>query len=110
MPKISTRQQDYKKRLMAQRHWLDAYQRAGDQFLAGRLESVFKILETPEDVALHNDMIREINMLLMHDKQMRQWFILRLAGAILKGPGDLLKCAAGWIRLAANKGVPDGQS
>ena len=101
-----SQQQEYKNRLMAKRAWLEAYQRAGDKFLAGRLESVFKVLETPEDIALHNDMIREINMLLMHDKTDRQWFILRLAGAILKGPGDFMKVAAGWLRLAAQKGVP----
>jgi len=106
MHRKTTQQADYKQRQMAQRSWLEAYQRAGDKFLAGRLECVFKELETAEDIALHNDMIREINMLLMHDKQMRQWFILRFAGAILKGPGDLLKVAAGWIRLAAQKGVP----
>lgn len=38
----------------------EGYQRAGENFLAYRLELVFKILKTPEDVALHNDVVKEI--------------------------------------------------
>ena len=100
-----SQQQDYKNRLMAKRAWLEAYQRAGDKFLAGRLESVFKVLETPEDIALHNDMVREINMLLMHEKSSRQWFILRISGVLLHSTGDFYRKVAANLRLAAQKGV-----
>ena len=89
------------------RQRLEAYQRAGDRFLAGQLEFVFRELKTDEDVALHNYMIREINTLLEESKPMKQWFILRISGQILNGTGTFIVKAAGWLRLAAQKGVPN---
>ena len=38
----------------------DAYQRAGTGFLAHRIEGMFRVLKTPEDVALHNSIQREV--------------------------------------------------
>ena len=70
-----TQQAGYKKRQMNQRFYLEAYQRAGDRFLAARLECVFKVLETPEDIALHKrhgqrdqcvDDAREVNKTVVY--------------------------------------------
>ena len=88
------------------RQRLEAYQRAGDKYLAGQLGFIFKILETDDDVAMHNYMIREINTLLEDNRPTKQWFILRVAGQILNGTGTFIVKAAGWLRLAAQKGVP----
>ena len=101
-----SQQANYKRRQQNQRFYLEAYQRAGDRFLAARLECVFKVLETPEDIALHNDMVREINALMMHEKSTKQWFILRVAGVILTRSGDFYRMVASNLRLAAQKGVP----
>lgn len=38
----------------------DAYRRAGNDFLARRIEGMFRVLKTPEDVALHNSIQKEI--------------------------------------------------
>ena len=100
-----TQQAGYKKRQMNQRFYLEAYQRAGDRFLAARLECVFKVLETPEDIALHNDMVKEISALLMHEKYTKQWFIHRVAGVILHKTGDFYRMVASNLRLAAQKGI-----
>jgi len=42
----------------------DAYRRAGNDFLAQRLEGLFRVLKTPEDVALHNSIQEEVMKLV----------------------------------------------
>lgn len=39
---------------------IQSYQRAGESFLAYKLESVFKQIKTDEDRILHNEIVREI--------------------------------------------------
>ena len=41
-----------------------AYQMAGNDFLALKLERVFREIKTDEDRILHNDMVRELNNLI----------------------------------------------
>lgn len=43
---------------------IHGYARAGDDFLAHKLRKVFTLLKTPEDMALHNDMIRDIQSMI----------------------------------------------
>jgi hypothetical protein len=37
-----------------------AYGRAGSDFLANRLEGMFREIKTPEDIALHNVILKEV--------------------------------------------------
>lgn len=46
-----------------------AYGRAGNGFLAFKLEGMFRHLETPEDIALHNVIQREVMLMMGDDKQ-----------------------------------------
>lgn len=43
------------------------YSQAGEEFLAGKLRKIFSELSTPEDVALHNDMLRDIQTVVGGD-------------------------------------------
>lgn len=42
----------------------DAYNNAGSEFLAYRLTQVFAKIETQNDIALHNDVMREIDLMV----------------------------------------------
>ncbi len=53
---------DKKKRLIM------GYQGAGIGFLADRLERLFARIETPEDIALHNDIAKEIATMVANEK------------------------------------------
>ena len=44
-----------------------AYGRAGQGFLAFRLEGMFRQLKTPEDIALHNAIQREVMLMVGKD-------------------------------------------
>lgn len=77
-----------------------SYQKAGEDFLAYRMEKLFVRIETPEDIALHNDILFEVlQMIQGGEKQFfkgmaeavlypkvnkRKRFLLRLAGQILR--------------------------
>lgn len=41
----------------------NAYNNAGREFLAYRLTYVFKQVETPEDIALHNNVMTELDVM-----------------------------------------------
>jgi len=43
-----------------------AYRRAGEDFLATRLEGMFREIKTPDDIALHNVILKEV-MLMIDD-------------------------------------------
>lgn len=45
-----------------------AYASAGNSFLAYRLEGMFRQLKTPEDVALHNAIQREVMLMIGKEK------------------------------------------
>lgn len=51
------------------------YQSAGRDFLAYRLQRLFFHIQTPDDIALHNDVLEEVMVLIEHDpKSFFQWF------------------------------------
>ena len=79
-----------------------SYRTAGAGFLAYRLEKLFRKIETPEDTALHNDMLKEVlqmingeekgffesiaELLIYKDKQpetRRKRFLFRVADMVL---------------------------
>ncbi len=43
---------------------IQGYTQAGDDFLAHKLRKVFMLLTTPDEVAEHNDMIRDIQIMV----------------------------------------------
>ena len=45
----------------------NSYYRAGEDFLAFRLEKMFRVIRTEADIALHNDMLSEV-LLMIDDK------------------------------------------
>lgn len=51
-----------------------AYGRAGNSFLAYRLEGMFRQLKTPEDVALHNSIQREVMLMIGNEKMEKDSF------------------------------------
>ncbi len=59
------------------------YRRAGSDFLANRLEGMFRILETPEDVALHNVVMEEVLEMVGSEKINANRFFKVLAHNIL---------------------------
>ena len=62
----------------------DAYQRAGTGFLAHRIEGMFRVLKTPEDIALHNAIQREVMAIITDDPKMLETFYKRIAGKMLE--------------------------
>lgn len=68
------------------------YRNAGQNFLAYRLEHVFKELATPADIALHNDVIAEVmhmarkEAMTPHEARTRELHLVRqIAHLILYG-------------------------
>ena len=43
---------------------IKAYTQAGEEFVADRLKKVFCEIENQNDIALHNDMVREIQVMI----------------------------------------------
>lgn len=64
-----------------------AYRRAGEDFLAYRLEKMFRKIETPADIALHNDVLAEA-MLIIDDNP--KVFFQTLAHKMLLAEGKTL--------------------
>ena len=51
------------------------YQSAGRDFLAYRLQRLFLHIQSPEDIALHNDVLEEVMTLIEHNpRSFFQWF------------------------------------
>jgi len=57
-----------------------SYQRAGSSFLAYKLERIFTRMETPEDVALHNDILKDVLSMVQGEETK---FFMDMAEAIL---------------------------
>lgn len=51
-----------------------AYRSAGAEFLAYRLEKVFAKIETDADIALHNDIVAEIALIVTGEETVRGFF------------------------------------
>jgi hypothetical protein len=84
-----------------------AYQQAGHGFLAYRLEKCFRLLKTPEDIALHNDMVEEIFEMLGTESK---WIELmnKMAGSVYESPYEspkrkMFKRFSQWIITIASK-------
>lgn len=61
-----------------------AYARAGHDFLAQDLECMFRVIKTPEDIALHNVIQAKIFKMIGEDMKDANKFYRLLAGKLLK--------------------------
>lgn len=50
------------------------YRLAGNDFLASDLECIFRDLQTPEDIALHNHMVKKVVKMIGQDKLKATYF------------------------------------
>ena len=62
---------------------IEGYSRAGNDFLADRLEGLFRLLKSPEDIALHNAIVQEVLRMVGLDKGKANRFYRLMAGRIL---------------------------
>ena len=62
----------------------EGYSRAGNDFLADRLEGLFRLLKSPEDIALHNAIVEEVLRMVGHDKGKANRFYRLMARGILE--------------------------
>jgi len=73
-----------------------------DEFLAENLKKVFSVLETQEQVALHNDMVRQIQDIV--EPQYIRDFLKTVSRYLKNRPKDYLRGIASTIRQYAMKG------
>jgi len=83
-----------------------AYQSAGQDFLAYRLEKLFVRIETPADIALHNDILAEVLQIIAGEEK---GFFKDMAGIILYVGDDrekrfLFRVAGKILQLGIKKG------
>ena len=60
-----------------------AYSRAGSDFLASDLEYMFRVIKTPEDIAMHNVIQAKIFKMIGQDKAQVNRFYRMLAHKLL---------------------------
>ena len=75
-----------------------------DEFMAYQLKKVFSVLNTPEDVALHNDMVEQIQTMIDDT----DGFLKAVARLIKKGPKDFLINLSKLIKNYSLKGIESG--
>jgi len=77
-----------------------SYSKAGPDFLAYKMEKMFTRIETPEQMALHNDILADV--LAMLDEGEKEGFFRKLAEKILypKQVRDIYKKKRLLFRLA----------
>lgn len=84
------------------------YQALGNKYLAYRLQKLFKRLDTPADVALHNDIADEIAIMIGEDKSNIKLFLDGIADIIVtREPPKktfLRKVASYILQIAVKKG------
>jgi len=61
-----------------------AYARAGQDFLSGDLECMFRVIKTPEDIALHNVIQAKIFKMIGQDIEEANMFYRLLAHKLLE--------------------------
>lgn len=61
-----------------------AYRRAGNDFLAEDLECMFRVIKTPEDIALHNVIQKKVFKMIGQDKADANLFYRRLSRRLLE--------------------------
>lgn len=62
----------------------DCYRRAGIEFLAVKLMGMFRVIRTEQDMARHNEILRDV-LTMMGDEENRKTIYGQIAGAILIG-------------------------
>lgn len=81
--------------MMDGKELLAAYERAGNDFLASRLEGSWRLLKTPEDVALHNVIVKEVIAMVTGKDNVNKFYRLMARGLIDKqAKRSFLKIAA----------------
>ncbi len=81
--------------MMDGKELLASYERAGNDFLASRLEGAFRLLKTPEDVALHNVIVKEVLVMVTGKEQVNRFYRLMARGLLEKqAKRSFLKIAA----------------
>ena len=60
------------------------YRLAGNDFLASDLECIFRDLQTPEDIALHNHMVKKVVKMIGQDQQKATYFYRALSHRLLR--------------------------
>lgn len=60
------------------------YEAAGNDLLADRLVGMFRVLESPEDVALHNAVTREVMEMVGPDKTIATMFYRLIAKGVFE--------------------------
>jgi hypothetical protein len=83
---------------------IKGYSQAGDDFLALKLKKVFAVLTTPEEVALHNDMVRDIQAMVVDYDD----FGKSVARIILSIPKNFLLRVANLIRTSSVRNIENG--
>ena len=61
-----------------------AYRRAGNDFLASDLECMFRVIKTPEDIALHNVIQEKVFKMVGKDMAEVNMFYRALAHVLLR--------------------------
>ena len=79
------------------RGWCDI----NEDFFAENLKKVFCIIETPEEIALHNDMVRQIQILV--EPHPVNDFLKSVARRLKNRPKDYLRVMASLIKQFAMK-------
>lgn len=74
-----------------------------DEFLAENLKKIFCELTTPEDIALHNDMVRQIHDMV--EIGTVEDFLIRVARYLKQRPKNYLKGIANLIKEYSMKGA-----
>lgn len=69
--------------MLSGRKKLEAFDRAGSDFLADRLADMFQKIETSEQQALHNVILEEMMSMIGDDTSTRKMFFQALAHKIL---------------------------
>lgn len=83
-----------------------AYQQAGQNFLAYRLEKLFVRIETPADIALHNDILAEVLQIIAGEEK---GFFRDMAEIILSLPYIKEEPRKRWLFRVAGKILNIGQ-
>ena len=81
------------------RGWCDT----SDEFLAENLKKIFSELTTPEDIALHNDMVRQIHDMV--EVGTVEGFLIDVARYLKQRPKKYLRGIAGRIKQYSMKGA-----
>ena len=91
---------------MSNKTIIKGYSQAGDEFLAEKLKKVFQVLNTPADVALHNDMVEDIQMMVADANSLRT----NVARILVSKPKNFLLNVAELIRNLSLRNIENGKA